>query len=90
MLRDKPRTEAYKRAIEINKDVFKDKLVLDVGAGTGILSIFAANAGAKHVYAVERSDTADIAKLIISENNLSHKITVIKKEVENVTSSEIP
>ena len=90
MLRDQARTDAYKRAIDLNKDLFKDKIVLDVGCGTGILSIFAARAGAKHVYGVEMSDTADMAVKIISENSFSDKITVIKKEIENVTLGEIP
>jgi predicted RNA methylase len=56
MLKDEVRTNAFRDAIEGNPDAFKDKIVLDVGAGTGILSIFAARAGAKHVYAVEASD----------------------------------
>ncbi|KAG7257078.1 hypothetical protein CRUP_027728 [Coryphaenoides rupestris] len=50
MLKDEVRTLTYRNAIYHNKHVFKDKTVLDVGSGTGILAMFAANAGAKHVY----------------------------------------
>ena len=49
MLKDKPRTEAYKKFIEQNVELIKDKVVVDVGAGTGILSLFCAKAGAKQV-----------------------------------------
>ena len=49
MLKDKIRTNAYRDAILKNKHLFKNKVVLDVGCGTGILSMFAAQAGAKHV-----------------------------------------
>jgi predicted RNA methylase len=82
MIKDKVRTESYKKAIEGNADVFKDKIVLDIGCGTGILSIFAARAGAKHVYGIEFADIADYAKEIVRKNNLSNKITIIKSKVE--------
>lgn len=46
------RTLTYRNSMYHNKHIFKDKVVLDVGSGTGILSMFAAKAGAKHVYGV--------------------------------------
>lgn len=52
MLKDVVRTKSYQNVIYQNKFLFKDKVVLDVGAGTGILSLFCAKAGAAHVYAV--------------------------------------
>ena len=54
-----PRTLAYKDAIMQNKHLFKDKIVLDVGCGTGILSIFCAKAGAKQVYGIDNSNIAN-------------------------------
>lgn len=52
MLKDEVRTGSYKNAILLNRHLFKDKIVLDVGCGTGILCMFAAQAGAKHVFGV--------------------------------------
>lgn len=52
MLKDEVRTVTYRNAIYHNKHLFKDKIVMDVGSGTGILSMFAARAGAKKVIAV--------------------------------------
>jgi ribosomal protein L11 methylase PrmA len=52
MLKDKVRTQTYMKSIVNNKHLFKGKVVLDVGCGTGILCMFAAKAGAKKVIGV--------------------------------------
>lgn len=58
--------------------------VLDIGCGTGILSMFAAKAGAGQVFAVECSNIVDYARQIIDANNFSDVITVIKGKVEEI------
>ena len=50
------RSESYRDFILGNPDLFQDKVVLDIGCGTGILSMFAAQAGAKHVVGVDQSE----------------------------------
>lgn len=85
MLKDKVRTNTYRKAILDNKHLFKNKIVLDVGCGTGILSMFAADAGAKHVYGVDCADIAHSARTIIKENGFEGRITIIKGKVEDIT-----
>jgi hypothetical protein len=45
MLSDRTRTGAYRDFLSSNPALIKDKVVLDVGCGTGILCLFAARAG---------------------------------------------
>ena len=54
MLKDEVRTLNYRNSMYHNKHLFKGKIVLDVGCGTGILSMFAARAGAKRVIGVSK------------------------------------
>lgn len=75
MIQDKVRTATYASFIQSNTEIFRDAIVMDVGCGTGILSLFAAQAGAKHVYAVDASDIAEKAGEIVKLNELSEKIT---------------
>lgn len=51
-MKDEIRTLTYRNSMYHNRHLFKDKIVLDVGSGTGILSMFAAKAGAKKVIGV--------------------------------------
>ena len=84
MLKDQVRTVTYKNAIYHNKHLFLDKVVLDVGCGTGILSMFAAKAGAKQVIGIDYSSIVDHAKEIVKENKLDKIITIIRGKVEEV------
>ncbi|KAI3790614.1 hypothetical protein L2E82_03786 [Cichorium intybus] len=71
MISDKVRTDAYRQAIVDNPSLIKGAVVLDVGCGTGILSLFAAQAGASMVNAVEASDKmASVASQIAKDNGL--------------------
>ncbi|XP_007515942.1 protein arginine N-methyltransferase 3 [Erinaceus europaeus] len=84
MLKDKVRTESYRDFIYQNPHIFKNKVVLDVGCGTGILSMFAAKAGAKKVFAVDQSEILYQAMDIIRLNGLEDTITLIKGKIEEV------
>ena len=75
MINDKVRTASYAKFILSNQDLFKDAVIMDVGCGTGILSLFAAKAGAKHVFAVDASDIAEKAEQIVKDNELENVIT---------------
>ncbi|ORX61303.1 S-adenosyl-L-methionine-dependent methyltransferase [Hesseltinella vesiculosa] len=90
MLQDTVRTSTYRSAILLNgPQCFQDKLVMDVGAGSGILSYFAAQAGAEHVYAVEASAMAKKMEKLVKDSGpgknefMQGKITVINAKIED-------
>ncbi|CAF9926432.1 MAG: type I protein arginine N-methyltransferase Rmt1 [Gomphillus americanus] len=85
MLKDEVRTKSYRDAIYQNKHLFKDKVVLDVGCGTSILSMFAVKAGAKHVIGVDMSTIIEKAREVVAVNGMSDKITLLQGKMEEVT-----
>merc|ERR1719410_1857324 len=85
MLKDEVRTLSYRNSMWHNKHLFKGKVVLDVGCGTGILSMFAAKAGAAKVIGVDMSSIVEYARKIVEANNLSDKVEIIRGKIEEVT-----
>uniref|UniRef100_A0A8K9V582 Histone-arginine methyltransferase CARM1 n=1 Tax=Oncorhynchus mykiss TaxID=8022 RepID=A0A8K9V582_ONCMY len=88
MMQDYVRTGTYQRAILQNHADFKDKVVLDVGCGSGILSFFAAQAGARKVYAVEASTMAQHAEVLVNSNGMGDRVVVIAGKVEEISLPE--
>ncbi|CCC67591.1 hypothetical protein NCAS_0A10330 [Naumovozyma castellii] len=84
MLQDEVRTQSYRNAIKDCKHLFQGKIVLDVGCGTGILSMFAARNGAKHVIGVDMSSIIEKAQELVDLNGFSHKITLLRGKLEDI------
>ena len=84
MLKDEVPTMSYRNSILYNKHLFKGKIVLDVGCGSGILSMFAARAGASRVIGVDRSSIVDHTKKIVEDNGLSDIVTIVRGKIEEI------
>ena len=76
MLHDDRRTNDYIAAVR--EAVQPGDVVLDIGTGSGVLAIAAARAGARHVYAVEASDIADVAERVFACNGLQDRVTLLR------------
>ncbi|XP_078438497.1 protein arginine methyltransferase 3 [Wolffia australiana] len=71
MISDKVRTETYRDAMLNNPALMNGATVMDVGCGTGILSLFAAQAGASTVVAVDASKKmTEVATQIFKDNGI--------------------
>lgn len=81
MLTDQVRMRAYRNAI--TPLTFRNKTVIDVGAGTGILSIYAAQAGARKVFAVEASRMAKVANDTVHSLGLESVVEIIHNHGRN-------
>lgn len=86
MISDTARTLSYAKFIlsPQNAHLFRGKRIMDVGCGSGILSLFAARAGAAEVIAIDASAVAERAERNIRENGFDGTIKVFRGKVEDL------
>ena len=82
-MNDDERNDAYLAALQ--SAITKDTHVLEIGTGSGLLSMMAARSGAEKVTTCEASPIiATTAKKIIATNGMAGTINVIAKKSNNV------
>lgn len=86
MLLDDRRVNAYREAIE--RSITPGDAVIDLGAGTGILSLIALRAGAGHVHLIEMGPVASLARQVISSAGFGTKVTFHKAHSSKITIPE--
>jgi len=91
MLQDSVRTGTYRQSIVENPSDFRGMTVMDIGAGSGILSFFSAQAGASLIYAVEASSMADVIRQLADSNNFpGSTFKVINSPLEKIKPEDVP
>jgi hypothetical protein len=86
LLQDTARTNVFRYAIR--RFVTPDSVVLDLGAGSGILSFFACEAGARRVFAVDATHSADLASFLARHLGFADRIQVIHDRSTNIELPE--
>jgi precorrin-6B methylase 2 len=86
MTTDRKRTDAYAQALRAR--VTCDSVVLDIGAGTGMMTLLACQAGARKVYAIESDGIIQVAREIVAANGYGDRVELIQALSTEVTLPE--
>ena len=86
MTLDLRRNQAYYEALK--EVITPESVVLDLGAGLGILGLLAAQLGAKKVYLVEPEDVIAVAKEIVAQNGCSDRVSCLQGKIEDIELPE--
>jgi len=82
-------TLSFKAAIEINSELFEDKIILVINNGIGLYSLLCARVGAKKVYSLEPDKTNyKFQKKIVELNKYQNVIEVYNCDIEDIYDLE--
>eukprot|EP01002_Notosolenus_urceolatus_P000356 NODE_1087_length_1585_cov_73.240234_g894_i0.p1 GENE.NODE_1087_length_1585_cov_73.240234_g894_i0~~NODE_1087_length_1585_cov_73.240234_g894_i0.p1 ORF type:complete len:478 (+),score=144.19 NODE_1087_length_1585_cov_73.240234_g894_i0:105-1538(+) len=88
MLSDHLRSLTYLKAMQENVHLIKDKVVMDIGCGSGIWALTAARLGAKRVYGVEAGGMAAVARENAKANGFENTVTIMHGKVEDFIAAD--
>src|SRR5437867_8406546 len=83
---DRARLQVFERAVAAA--VRPGDVVIDLGAGTGILGMFACRAGASRVYAIEAGGMIEVARALAQANGFGDRILFLRAHSSDVTLPE--
>jgi len=86
MIADEVRMAAHRAAMQ--RAVRQDSVVVDLGAGIGVMSLIACQLGARRVYAIEPNDVVDVVRELAAANGFGDRIQIIQEPAERVTLPE--
>src|SRR5579862_6878687 len=76
MIADETRIQAYACALE--RAEVRDRVVADIGAGTGIMTLLACRYGARRVYAIEPGDSVGVAAQVMAANGFADRVKILQ------------
>lgn len=88
MLLDDVRVDAYADALR--RTVQPGDVVLDVGTGSGVMAMLAARAGARRVFAVDRTGIVELAREHVAANGLAGVVEVIRADIMDLDALPEP
>ena len=86
MLADEPRIAAYRAGLQAL--VRPDDVVIDAGSGSGVLAVLAALAGARKVYAIERTDFGEVIKQVAKDSGVGDRVELVRADFGKVILPE--